>query len=111
MRITSEWSNTEAGREVQVSWVAFTSGGRQDDELDTRVKKASAVTSFALLGCRETRIVKKGKALNFQNSFIPILTYGHELWVMIERVRSQVQCLRKDYPNKLYLPKQMGEDQ
>ena len=24
--------------------------------------------------------------------FIPILTYGHELWVMTERVRSQVQA-------------------
>ena len=31
---------------------------------------ASAVMqSFALFGCHETRIVKKGKALNFQNSF------------------------------------------
>ena len=93
--------------------------------------------------------------------FVPILTCGHESWVMTKRVRSQVQasemrfyeeskdsrftllkrcvalrfknlftsnryfselqylsldglamlaeCLRKDSPNKFYLPKQMGE--
>ena len=29
-------------------------------------------------------------ALNFQNSFVLIFNYGHESWVMIERVRSQV---------------------
>ena len=51
--------------------------------------------SFALLGCHETRIVEKGKALNFQSSFCPHshLQYGHESWVMTERVlRSQVQA-------------------
>ena len=40
----------------------------------------------------ETTIVKKGKALNFQNSFVPILTYGHESWVVTKRVRLQVQA-------------------
>ena len=51
--------------------VAFTSDGRQDEELDTRIGKAGAVmrASLALLGCHETRIVKKAEALNFQNSF------------------------------------------
>ena len=43
-------------------------------------------------GCHETRIVEKGKALNLQKSFVPILTYGHESWVMTERMRSQVQA-------------------
>ena len=41
MLIASEWSNTEAGREVQVS-VVFTSDGRQDEELDTRMDKVGA---------------------------------------------------------------------
>ena len=35
------------------------------------------------------RIVKKGKALNFKAVFVPILTYDHESWVMIERMRSK----------------------
>ena len=28
----------------------------------------------------------------FKSIFIPILTYGHESWIMTERVRSQVQA-------------------
>ena len=71
MRVISEWSDTEAGREVQVSWVALTSDVRQDEELDTRIGKASAEMRALLLGCHETRFVKKGKTLNFQGSFYP----------------------------------------
>ena len=53
--------------------VAFTSDGRQDEELDIRIGKVSAVMRVlhSLLGCHETRIVEKGKALNFQSSFCP----------------------------------------
>ena len=53
--------------------VAFTSDGRQDEELDTRIGKASSAVMRALhySGCHETRIVEKGKTLNFQNSFCP----------------------------------------
>ena len=95
---------------------------------------------------------KKVKLSVFKTVFVPILTYGHESWVMTERMRSQTQasemrflrriegvrfenlltssryfsklnnlsldglameaeCLRKDSLNKLYMPKQMGEDQ
>ena len=105
---------------------------------------------------------KKAKLSIFETAIVPILTYGHESWVITERVRSQVQasemnflqriegvtlfnkvhsseiqksldieplhfselkdigldglamyaeCLMKNSPNKLYLPKQMGEDQ
>ena len=51
--------------------VALTSDVRQNEELDTRIGKASAEMRALLLGCHETRIVKKGKALNFQGSFCP----------------------------------------
>ena len=34
---------------------------------------------------------KKAKRLIVKADFVPILTYGHESWIMIERVRSQVQ--------------------
>ena len=106
-------------------------------------------------------LLKYAKLSFFETAFVPILTFGHESWVMTEKVRLQVQasemrflqtiegvtlfkrcvalrfgnlstssryffelkdfsfddlamqaeCLRKDSPNKLYLPKQMGEDQ
>ena len=52
--------------------VAFTSDGRQDEELDTRIVKASAVMlvlHYSVVMKRE--LSKKGKALNFQNCFLP----------------------------------------
>ena len=79
MRITSEWSDTEAGREVQVSWVAFTSDGRQDEELDTRIGKASAVMRalhYSVVMKRE--LSKKTKLSIFKAVFVPILTYGND---------------------------------
>ena len=73
--------------------VAFTSDGRQDEELDTRIGKASAVMRalhYSVVMKRE--LSKKAKLSIFKAVFVPILTYGHESWVMTERMRSQVQA-------------------
>ena len=73
--------------------VAFTSDGRQDEELDTRIGKASAVMQalhYSVVMKRE--LSKKAKLSIFKAVFVPILTYGHESWVMTERMRSQVQA-------------------
>ena len=73
--------------------VAFTSDGRQDEELDTRIGKASAVMRAlhdSVVMKRE--LSKKAKLSIFKAVFVPILTYGHESWVMTERMRSQVQA-------------------
>ena len=64
--------------------VAFMSGGRQDEELDVRLGKASAVMqalhhSFIL----KQELLKKTKLLVFKLIFIPILIY---VWVMTERM-------------------------
>ena len=70
MRIANEWSDTEAGSEVQAFEAAFTSNGRL--ELDTRNGNASAVKRalhYSVVMKRE--LPKTGKALNFQNSFCP----------------------------------------
>ena len=73
--------------------VAFTSDERQDEELDTRIGKASAVMRalhYSVVMKRE--LSKKAKLSIFKAFFVPILTYGHESWVMTKRVRSQVQA-------------------
>ena len=73
--------------------VAFTSAGRQDEELDTRIGKAGAVMlalHHSVVMKRE--LSKKAKLSLLKTVFVPILTYGHESWVMTERVRSQVQA-------------------
>ena len=73
--------------------IAFTSDGRQGEELDTRIGKASAVMRalhyFVVI---KRELSKKAKLSIFKAVFVPILTYGHESWVMTERVRSQVQA-------------------
>ena len=73
--------------------IAFTSDGRQDEELYTRIGKASAVMRalhYSVVMKRE--LSKKAKLSIFKAVFVPILTYGHESWVMTERMRSQVQA-------------------
>ena len=73
--------------------VAITSDRRQDEELDTRIGNANAVMRalhYSVFMKRE--LSKKAKLSIFKTVFVPILTYGHESWVMTERVRSQVRA-------------------
>ena len=71
--------------------VAFTSDGRQDKELVTRIGKARAVMrSFHYSVVMKRELSKKAKLSIFKTVFVPILNDGHGFWVMIERVRSQV---------------------
>ena len=82
--------------------VAFTSDGRQDKELDTRIDKASAVMralNYSVVMKRE--LSKKAKLSIFKAVFVPILTYGHKSWVMTKRVRSQVQASEMRFLRKI----------
>ena len=73
--------------------VAFTSEGRQDKELDTRIGKASAILrALHYSVVMKQELSKKPKVLIFQTVFVPIFTYGHECWVMTERMQSKVQA-------------------
>ena len=71
--------------------VSFTSDGRQNSELDIRIGKASTVMrqlhrSVVL----KRELCTKAKLSIFRSVYIPILTYGHECWIMNEKVRSRV---------------------
>ena len=73
--------------------VAFASDGKQDKELDTRIGKTSAemrALHYSVVMKRE--LSKNAKLSIFKTVFVPSLTYGHESWVMTERVQSQVQA-------------------
>ena len=73
--------------------VLFKSDGRQDAEIDARIGKASAVMRalhYSVVMKRE--LSKKAKLSVFRSIFVPILTYGHESWIMTDRIRSQVQA-------------------
>ena len=86
--------------------VVFTSDRRQDDKLDTRIDKASAVMRalhYSVVMKRE--LSNQAKLSLFKAVFVPISTYGHESWVMTERVRSQMQASEMRFykkPKKLH---------
>ena len=73
--------------------VAFTSDGRQDEELGhPNWQSNCSSASLAPFRCHEARNLKKAKLSVSKTVFIIILTYGHKSWVMTERVRSLVQA-------------------
>ena len=70
-----------------------TSDERQDEELDTRIGKTNAVVRVLHYSvAMKPNLSKKAKLSIFKTVFVSILTYGHESWVMTERMRSQVQA-------------------
>ena len=72
--------------------VAFTSDGTQDEEMDIRISKAGAVMHAlhrSIVMKRE--LPEKAKFAVFRSIFVPIFTYGHESWIMTEKMQSQVQ--------------------
>ena len=73
--------------------VIFSSDGRQGNKLDTRIEKASAAMRQLYRSVVLKReLCTKANLFVFRSVFVPILTYGHECWVMTNRVRSQVQA-------------------
>ena len=73
--------------------IAFTSVERQDEELDVRSGKASAVMrALHQSVVLKPELSRNTKLLVFKSIFISILIYGHESWVMTERVRSHMQA-------------------
>ena len=71
--------------------VAFTSDGRQDEELEVRSDKTSAemrALHHSVVLSRE--LSRKAKLSVFKSLFIPILTFGHGFWVMPETEQSQM---------------------
>ncbi|CAM1319476.1 Uncharacterised protein r2_g2780 [Pycnogonum litorale] len=73
--------------------VVFTSDGRRDIELDTRIAAAGAVMrQLQRLVLLRRELGVRGKLAVFKSVFVPIVTYGHEPWVMTERTRSRIQA-------------------
>ena len=69
--------------------VTCLSDGRQDNELDTSIGKASAVMCQLYQSVvLKQELCTKAKLSVFRSVFVPILIYGHEYWVMTKRVRS-----------------------
>ncbi|KAK3533855.1 hypothetical protein QTP70_032967 [Hemibagrus guttatus] len=65
--------------------VLFTSEGRMDHEIDRWISAAAAV----MWSMYRSVVVK--------SIYVPTLTYGHELWVMTERIRSRIQAAEMSF--------------
>ncbi|KAK3519394.1 hypothetical protein QTP70_027533 [Hemibagrus guttatus] len=79
--------------------VLFTSEGRMDREIDRRIGAAAAVMrSMYRSVVVKKELSRKAKLLIYQSIYAPTLTYGHELWVMTERVRIPDTSGRNELP-------------
>jgi len=93
--IASERQYTATGAEVQAPWggTAFTSYGRRTEKIDTRIAEAIAgLREFYRSVVTKRELSNTAKLSVFKSVFVPILTYGHESWVMTEKILSQVQA-------------------
>ena len=82
--------------------VIFSSDDRQDNELHTRIGKASAqMRQLYLSVVLKQKLCTKAKFSVFRSVFVPILTYGHECWVMTERVRFRVLAAEMGFLQKV----------
>ncbi|KAK3535381.1 hypothetical protein QTP70_011277 [Hemibagrus guttatus] len=78
--------------------VLFTSEGRMDREIDRRIGAAAAVMrSMYRSVVLKKELSQKAKLSIYQSIYAPTLTYGHELWVMTERVRSRIQAAEMSF--------------
>ncbi|KAK3565397.1 hypothetical protein QTP86_007934 [Hemibagrus guttatus] len=78
--------------------VLFTSEGRMDREIDRRIGAAAAVMrSMYRSVVVKKELSQKAKLSIYQSIYVPTLTYGHELWVMTERVRSRIQAAEMSF--------------
>ena len=70
--------------------------------MDTRIGKDYEVMRalhYSVVIKRE--LSKKAKLSIFKTAFVPNLTYGHELWIITERVRSQVQASEMNFLQRI----------
>ena len=78
--------------------LSFTSNGKQNSELDIRIGKASEVMRQLYRSVvLKQELCPKAKLSIFRSVYVPILTYGHECWIMNEKVRSRVQAVEMGY--------------
>ncbi|CAF1534892.1 unnamed protein product [Adineta ricciae] len=73
--------------------VQFSSDGRQEGEIDRRIGASSGVLRTLYRSVvTKTELSKKTKIAIFKSVYRPTLIYGHEHWVLTEKLRSRIQA-------------------
>ncbi|KAK3564604.1 hypothetical protein QTP86_023765, partial [Hemibagrus guttatus] len=84
--------------EFKYLMVLFTSEGRMDHEIDRQIGAVAAVMrSMYRSVVVKKELSRKAKLSIYQSIYVPTLTYGHELWVMNEKVRSWIQAAEMSF--------------
>ncbi|KAK3514114.1 hypothetical protein QTP70_005118 [Hemibagrus guttatus] len=82
--------------------VLFMSEGRMDCEIDRWIGAAAAVLpAMCWSVVVKKELSRKAKLLIYQSIYVPTLTYGHELWVMHERIRSRIQAAEMSFLHRV----------
>ena len=85
-------------KEFKYLGVLFTSEGRAEKEISRRIGAAGAVLqSLYRTVVTKRELSRKAKLSVFRAIFVPTLTYGHEVWVMTERIRSRIQAAEMSF--------------
>ncbi|TWW81724.1 hypothetical protein D4764_01G0015390 [Takifugu flavidus] len=69
-----------------------------EPEIDRRIGAASAVMralNRSVLVKKE--LSRKAKLSIYRSIYVPVLTYGHQCWVMTERMRSRIQAAEMSF--------------
>jgi len=102
----SERQYTVAGGEGML----LTSDERRNKEIDTRIGKVDAVLRELYRSVVTKReLSNTAKLPVFKSVFVPILTYGHESWVMTERILSQVEAAEVGFLRRVHGVTHRGE--
>ncbi len=83
--------------EFKYLWVLFTSEGRMKRELDRQIGAASAVMQALHRIILKKKLSRKVKLSIYQSIYVPALTYGHELWLVTERMRWRIQAAEMSF--------------
>ncbi|TWW69186.1 R2DM Retrovirus-related Pol polyprotein from type II retrotransposable element, partial [Takifugu flavidus] len=78
--------------------ILFTSEGRMEREIDRRIGAASAVMralNRSVMVMKE--LSRKAKLSIYRSIYVPVLTYGHQRWVMTERTRLRIQAAEMSF--------------
>ena len=87
-------------KEFKYLGVLFASEGTMEREIGRRIGAAGAVLrSLYRTVVTKRELSRKAKLSIYRSIFVPILTYGHEGWVMTERTRSRVQAAERQLNN------------
>ena len=83
--------------------VVFTSDGRRHMEIDTLIDEANAVLRELYRPVvTKQELSNTAKLPGFKSVFIPILTCGHESWLVTESVLPQVQVTEMGFVRRVH---------